>query len=73
MDKEKLYRELKKENIGFVGKASEEEEFDKLLFNIALELDRYQSMTQEVLNYIVKHEEIKEVKEIYDIIKKWAC
>lgn len=73
MDKEKLYRELKKENIGFVGRTSEEEEFDKILFNIALELDRYQDMTQEVLNYIVRHEEVNEVKEIYNIIKKWAC
>ena len=44
-----------------------------LLYHTALELDRYQDMTQEVLNYIEKHKDIEEVNEIYDIIKKWAC
>ena len=44
-----------------------------LLYHTALELDRYQDMTQEVLDYIEKHKDIKEVNEIYDIIKKWAC
>ena len=73
MDKEELYRELKKENVSFVSRTSEEEKLDELLFNIALEVDRYQDMTQEVLNYIVKHKEVDEVKEIYNIIKKWAC
>ena len=44
-----------------------------LLYHTALELDRYQDMTQEVLNYIEKHKDIEEVNEIYNIIKKWAC
>ena len=45
-------------------------ETNTLLYHTALELDRYQ---QEVLNYIEKHKDIKEVNDIYDIIKKWAC
>lgn len=44
-----------------------------LLYHTALELDRYQDMTQEVLDYIEKHKDIEEVNEIYNIIKKWAC
>lgn len=37
------------------------------------ELERYQDMTGEVLDYIIKHIEVKEVDDIYNIIKKWAC
>lgn len=48
-------------------------ETNTLLYHTALELDRYQDMTQEVLNYIEKHKDIEEVNDIYDIIKKWAC
>lgn len=44
-----------------------------LLYHTTLELNRYQDMTQEVLDYIEKHKDIKEINEIYDIIKKWAC
>lgn len=44
-----------------------------LLQHTAAELARYQDMTQEVLDYIVKHTDIQEVNEIYNIIKKWAC
>lgn len=48
-------------------------EVNFLLHHTALELERYQDMIQEVLDYIVEHQEIKEVNDIYDIIKKWAC
>lgn len=44
-------------------------ETNTLLYHTALELDRYQDMTQEVLDYIEKHKDIKEVNDIYDIIK----
>ena len=44
-----------------------------LLYHTALEAERYQDMTQEVLEYIEKHKDIEEVNEIYNIIKKWAC
>lgn len=46
---------------------------DHLLRCISAELDRYQDMTLEVLNYILKHLDSKEVNEIYNIIKRWAC
>ena len=48
-------------------------ESNNMINYIAEELDRYQDMMQEVLDYIVEHKDIKEVNEIYDIIKKWAC
>ena len=41
--------------------------------NIEADRDRYQEMTREILDYILEHQNIKEVNEIYDIIKKWAC
>lgn len=64
---------LKKENVNFKDNTNEEKELNETLFHITLELNRYQDMTQEVLNYITQHEDIEEVKEIYNIIKKWAC
>ena len=48
-------------------------ETNALLYHTALELDRYQDMTQEVLNYIEKNKDIEEENDIYHIIKKWAC
>lgn len=41
--------------------------------NIVNELYNYQAMTQQVLNYIMQHQEIKEVAEILSIIKEWGC
>lgn len=46
---------------------------EEFLNIINTELNRYQDMTQEVLGYIAQHEDIEEVKQIYNIIKKWAC
>ena len=40
---------------------------------VLVELNRYQDMVQEVLDYIEKHQEIKEVQEIYEIVKDWCC
>lgn len=40
---------------------------------IKTELHRYQYMTQEVLDYILKNEDNQELQEVYNIIKKWVC
>ena len=48
-------------------------ETNYLLYHTALEAERYKDMTQEILDYILQHQEVKEVNKIYDIIKKWAC
>ena len=48
-------------------------ESNDMISYVAEELERYQDMTQEVLNYVIKHTDVKEVDEIYNIIKKWAC
>ena len=46
---------------------------EEFLNIISAELNRYQGMTQEILDYITQHEEIEEIKQVYNIIKKWAC
>lgn len=51
----------------------EKNDIKTLLYYTSLELERYQDMTQEVLDYIAAHKDIKEVNDIYDIIKKFAC
>ena len=48
-------------------------ESNDMINYVAEELERYQVMTQEVLNYVIEHTDVKEVDEIYNIIKKWAC
>ena len=60
---------MDRENINLV----EEKMLNRLLLNTTLEAERYQDMTQEVLDYILQHQDIKEINEIYNIIKKWAC
>ena len=40
---------------------------------VLVELNRYQDMVQKVLDYIEKHQEVKEVQEIYEIVKDWCC
>lgn len=64
---------IKDEDITFKGDTPQEQELNKWLYNITLELNRYQDMTQEILNYILTHIENKEVQEIYNIIKEWNC
>lgn len=40
---------------------------------VTVELHRYQNMTQQLLDYVIQHQDIKEVKEIYSIIREWCC
>ena len=46
---------------------------NKQLYFTTLELDRYQDMTMEVLNYILENINSAIACDIYEIIKKWAC
>ena len=64
---------IKDEDIAFKGDTPEEKELNKWLYHTTLELNRYQDMTKEVLDYILAHLENKEVQEIYNIIKEWNC
>ena len=67
------YVTIKDEDITFKGDTPQEQKLNKWLYHTTLELNRYQDMTQEVLNYILTHIESKEVQEIYKIIKNWGC
>ena len=40
---------------------------------IAEELNRYQDMTQEVLDYLMKNLDKEECLKVFEIIKKWCC
>lgn len=64
---------IKDEDITFKGDTPQEQELNKWLYHTTLELNRYQDMTKEVLDYILAHPETKEVQEIYNIIKEWNC
>ena len=64
---------IKDEDIIFKGDTPREQILNKWLYQTTLELNRYQDMTQEVLNYILAHLENQEVQEIYNIIKRWDC
>lgn len=37
------------------------------------ELDRYQQMTQEVLDYIIKHQDSEIAQQVLKIIQEWCC
>jgi hypothetical protein len=37
------------------------------------ELDRYQQMTQEVLNYIMQNQDNEIAQHILEIIRNWCC
>jgi len=64
---------IKDEDITFKGDTPQEQELNKWLYHTTLELNRYQDMTKEILDYILAHPENKEVQEIYNIIKEWNC
>ena len=64
---------IKDEDITFKGDTPQEQKLNKWLYQTTLELNRYQDMTQEVLDYILAHLENQEVQEIYNIIKRWDC
>ena len=60
-------------NNNFEGNNDVERELNKQLYFTTLELDRYQDMTMEVLNYILENIDSAIARDIYEIIKKWAC
>lgn len=64
---------IKDEDITFKGDTPQEQELNKWLYNTTLELNRYQDMTQEILNYILSKVEDKTAQDIYKIIKDWNC
>ena len=64
---------IKDEDIIFKGDTPREQILNKWLYQTTLELNRYQDMTQEVLDYILAHLENQEAQEIYNIIKRWDC
>lgn len=64
---------IKDEDIIFKGDTPREQILNKWLYETTLELNRYQDMTQEVLDYILAHLENQEAQEIYNIIKRWDC
>ena len=61
------------EDITFKGDTPQEQELNKWLYHTTLELNRYQDMTQQVLNYILAHQKSNEAQDIYSIIKEWCC
>jgi hypothetical protein len=67
------YITIKDEDITFKGDTPQEQELNKWLYHTTLELNRYQDMTQEVLNYILSKVEDKTAQDIYKIIKNWNC
>lgn len=65
---------IKDEDITFKGDTPQEQELNKWLYHTTLELNRYQDMTQEVLEYIMEHlDEDNKMQDIYDIIQKFTC
>ena len=64
---------VKDEDITFKGDTPQEQELNKWLYHTTLELNRYQDMTKEVLNYILAHLDTIEVQEIYNIIRDYNC
>ena len=67
------YVTIKDKDITFKGDTPQEQELNKWLYYTTLELNRYQDMTQEVLNYILSKVEDKTAQDIYKIIKDWNC
>lgn len=64
---------IKDGNITFKGDTPQEQELNKWLYHTTLELNRYQDMTKEILDYILAKQEDKVAQDIYNIIKQWEC
>jgi hypothetical protein len=64
---------IKDEDITFKGDTPQEQELNKWLYYTTLELNRYQDMTKEVLDYILSKVDDKTAQDIYKIIKDWNC
>ena len=60
---------IRDEDSIFKGDTPQEQELNKWLYHTTLELNRYQDMTKEVLDYILVHTEDKTAQDIYSIIK----
>ena len=59
--------------IEFLGDTEEEKRKNEMLFELTLELNRYQDMTQDILDYILKEQKDNEgCLKIYDIIKEYC-
>ena len=72
----KPYVEINDKDIIFKGNTPEEKELNKWLYHTTLELNRYQDMTKELLDFC--QERLNEEKsispnEILDLIKEWEC
>ena len=75
-DNLKSYIEINDKDIIFKGNTPEEKELNKWLYHTTLELNRYQDMTKELLDFC--QERLNEEKsifpnEILDLIKEWEC
>lgn len=78
MDKnlEPYYFRVTDDDIEFRGDTPEMKELNKDLFHTTLELNRYQDMTKELLEFC--EERLKEEKpispnEIKELVREWSC
>ena len=69
----KPYVKITDDQIDFNGETDKEKELNKWLYHTTLELNRYQDMTKAVFDYILKHQDIPEMKEVYNIIRDFNC
>ena len=67
------YIKITDKDISFNGNTPTEKQLNEWLYNITLELNRYQDMTQEMINYILSKAEDKTAQDIYKIIRNWNC
>ena len=67
------YIKIIDKDISFNGDTPQEQELNKWLYHTTLELNRYQDMTKEVLDYILSKVEDKTAQDIYKIIKDRNC
>lgn len=78
MDKnlEPYVLELKDEDIIWAGESEKEKELNKWLYHTTLELNRYQDMVKELLDFAqerVDKDKIISGNEIIDLVKEWGC
>ena len=71
-----LYVEITDEQIHFKGNTPEEQELNKWLYHTTLELNRYQDMTKELLDFCqerLEQEKPISPNEIMELVKEWNC
>ena len=67
---------IKDEDIVFKGDTPEEKKLNEWLYNITLELNRYQDMTEELLEFCQERldkEKPISPNEVIKLIKEWNC